>query len=109
MTPFVFLVVAMAVARLSVMLVDEDGPYAILEKWRRFLGIRYNQMSERYVEPASGLRHELASLFLCSWCLSIWLGTLATLFLLLSPTIVFWLSLPLALSFVAVVFKEKLS
>lgn len=109
MNPFVFLVVALAVARISLLLVDERGPYAVLERLRYLVGIRYDHTSERYSKHRSGFKHEVAELFLCVWCMSMWLGIAAATFTYLWPDVAFWLALPFAFSFFAVVFKERLT
>lgn len=42
-----------------------------------------------------------SELLTCEWCLSIWIGVGAAAAYYFSPEITFWVSLPLALSFVA--------
>jgi hypothetical protein len=42
-----------------------------------------------------------SELLTCDWCLSIWIGLGAAVAYYYSPEVTFWVSLPLALSFVA--------
>lgn len=74
-----FLILSLAVWRLSNLLVNEDGPYQMLAEFRH---------------KAVNITH----LFECVWCLSIWLGLIAAVAYYFYP---FWTvaaALPLALS-----------
>lgn len=58
------LVQCLALARLLRLCVNEDGPYGVLEKFRRAIG----------VNEYGGASNELGGLFTCHWCLGIWLA-----------------------------------
>lgn len=62
------IVLALVTWRLSHLLAHERAPFAMLTKFRRAIGIRYDANSNIYASS------ELAELFLCVWCLSIWIG-----------------------------------
>lgn len=61
------IVVGLAIWRVSAMLVYEDGPWAIFERFRTLVGI-----------PPEGGRIEgfLPALLSCVWCTSVWLAPL---------------------------------
>ena len=107
MTTIEFVVLALAVFRVSLLLVEERGPYDIFGKLRARLGIKYDQNSFPYVTYRNGLRMELGELFLCIWCLSVWVGLAWTVAYLLMPTVTFWISLPFALSTTAIVLRVR--
>lgn len=61
-------VLALVVWRVSHLLVSERAPFALLSRFRRRIGIKANARSE--MEAAN----EFAELFMCVWCLSMWIG-----------------------------------
>ncbi len=90
------IILALAIWRLSSLLTAEEGPYGIFSKFRDRAGVFY--IGNRV--DAYG---ELAKLFSCTWCLSVWIGAIASVayYYLREPIV--WLSLPLALSAAAIV------
>lgn len=56
--------------RVSHLLVHERAPFAMLTKFRRAIGIRYDRHSNIVAS------NELGELFLCVFCLSVWVGIL---------------------------------
>src|SRR5690349_10483644 len=62
------IVLALVVWRVSHLLISERAPFAMLTRFRRAIGIRANVNSELQAS------NEFAELFLCVWCLSIWVG-----------------------------------
>lgn len=70
-----FLVVSLAVWRVSNMFINEDGPldifYGIRLRLERFFE-RYNKGGSRSVMKA--ISCFLYSLFSCVWCMSVWIG-----------------------------------
>lgn len=90
------LLAALAVARVSVFIVRERAPFKLMERLRTLAGLKPDEMG--VVIPTN----ELAYLLSCVWCISIWLGFLAT-FLLHQP----WYY-GLAYSAVAIFYDEKL-
>jgi len=74
-----FLVQSLAIVRLLHLCIEEDGPYKILEKLRRRIGInKYGVAS-----------NELGGLFTCYLCLGIWL-TPVIVFLYMNAYWVVW-------------------
>lgn len=71
------IVLSLAVWRLSYLLVDEDGPGDILVKFRWLIGIREKVTAEgSRVLETHGI---IARLFLCVWCLSVWIALIFAL------------------------------
>lgn len=68
-----FVVICLFVWRISSLLVDESGPWDILVKFRRFIGVYYDEYSMKQAKTP------IASLFLCVWCISVWLGWLVAI------------------------------
>lgn len=69
-----FLVQFLALARLLRLCVEDEGPYMILEKFRRLIGI----------DEQGNYTNELGGLFSCYRCLGIWLVP-AIVFLYMNP------------------------
>ena len=55
---------SLALARLLQLFIVDDGPFGILKKFRRAIGV--NEFGE--------VKNGLAELFTCHWCLGIWLS-----------------------------------
>lgn len=96
------LILALANWRISSLLTNEDehGPYEILDKIRWIVGIEYH-------EGFPYATNEIAKLFMCVWCISIWVGIIQTILMLIIPDYTTWLFLPFALSTVAVIIEEQ--
>lgn len=95
-----FIILSLAIWRISNLLIEESGPYAILELFRYQLGIRYNEQNVTYAT------NELAELFTCHFCLSVWLGIFVAISYYFYPTLTYWLCLPFALSALALVVNK---
>jgi len=64
--------------RISSLLVFEEGPCHVFERMRKWIGVRYDEHSDRYGTNV------IAEAFLCVWCLSVWVaGLLVTSWVLL--------------------------
>jgi hypothetical protein len=97
-----FLILSLAVWRISSLLTNpaEHGPYDILDRFREWLGVKY--------EGETGYAfNELGEVLLCLWCTSIWIGIIITILWLIVPVYTTCLCLPLALSAIAILFEEK--
>lgn len=70
-----FILAILAVWRATKLLKDEDGPYEIFGLIRDRAGVKYNQRNIAYS------RRETGKMFLCFWCLSVWVGLVAALLL----------------------------
>jgi len=97
-----YLILALAAWRISSLLTNEFGPRKILERFRFWLGVRYDGNLTRYGE------NELAELFTCIWCLSAWVGMGITLLFWIAPGVTTWLAMPFALS-AAVILVDKVT
>lgn len=95
----------LATWRLTSLLNRERGPYDILVKFRKLLGVRFDEYSEPYATK------NLAEGVLCFRCCSVWGGTAIALLMALMG-IQRWLDVPLlilALSSGGIVIEELLS
>lgn len=82
--------------------VKQSGPFGILDYLRLKAGLKYDAYSNPLIMPGSFIDG-----LTCVYCNSIWIGLAFTILLLVSPTIAFYVSLPFALSAVAI-FVNKL-
>lgn len=78
--------------RLSSLLVDEPGLFDIFTKLRHWAGVRFDEQSEPYG------KNEIAKIFCCIWCMSIWIGIMLTISYATIPVYTSWFCLPFALS-----------
>ena len=91
-----YLILGLATWRISNLLVNEDGPWDIFPKLRHLAGVRYDEHSNAYSTTA------LSKLAMCVWCLSLYLAGVLTLAYWFWPNIAIPISLPFALSAMAV-------
>jgi len=97
-----FLVMALAVWRVSCMLVREDGPVWVFGKFRKAMGVRYDAYGNPYGDSW------WSQLFTCIYCMSVWIGIMCTLFWIAFPRFTVFASLPLAFSAMAVLLTATL-
>ena len=65
--------------RLAHLLVEEEGPYAIFSRFRRFAGMRVAVMKQREDAPPQTVRvpsTTWAQGLTCVWCVTVWTATL---------------------------------
>lgn len=98
-----FILIGMATWRIANMLSDTDqsGPWQILDKFRKRVGLQYNQYSEPYAKPGS-----LADMITCVYCNSIWIAIGFYILWNVNQTLTIIVSTPLALSAVAIFLQE---
>ena len=92
-----YLILALAVFRLSSLFAEEEGPFHLFDRIRHFIGVRYD---------VNGLpmgNNVIANGITCVWCNSVWFGTIITVAYYLMPDITILLCLPLSLSAAAVI------
>ncbi len=92
-----YLILGLATWRLTSLLVNERGPWDILERLRYLSGMRYDRDSMPYATT------NLSEVLSCVWCLSVWVGIAFGLFYWLNSSLAVLISLPLALSTTAVI------
>ena len=95
---FDFLVMALAVWRVSSLFVDERGPFDLFVKIRELAGITHDENKEVAVIP----ERFWPQLLSCVWCFSMWAAIVCSMLYCLFPAVIPWLCLPFALSTVAV-------
>jgi len=87
--PLPWIVVALAVWRISNLFVNEAGPWHMFTNVRRKFGVKHDEYDTPVAWPDG-------SVFECLWCFSLWVA-------LLLAIVPWWFSTPFALSAVAVV------
>ncbi len=92
-----YLILALATWRITSLLVNEYGPFNLLERMRYWLGVRYDEDLRRIGTNV------VAEAFTCVWCLSVWVGLVLSVALYAMPVLSVWLLLPFALSAGAIV------
>lgn len=85
------------------MLVDEAGPGDIFVKLRDVIGVRYDAFSQRTAT------NFISSLFLCVWCMSVWVGTGVFLLYRANKRVYETLTYPLAISGLAIYLHKKIT
>jgi hypothetical protein len=105
-SPLELLIVCAAVWRVSALLTRERGPFDIFLRLRGLAGISADDEGRPLTWDENNF---WASLFSCVWCVSLWLGALATIGLWLAPSESVWLSMPLAISAVAILIERIVS
>lgn len=96
------IIVSLAVWRVANMLADADqsGPGELLDWFRGLVGVKYTDTNVPYWKPGS-----LAGLVMCVDCSSVWLGMLGVLAFAVTPMLTIIVSLPFALSAVAMLLE----
>ena len=94
MPPLDLAILALACARLASLVAAEDGPYRLLDRFRKWAGVRYDAQGVPFGN------NEFAKMIACPYCNSVWIGVALTAVYFLWPAVV-WLCLPFALSAVA--------
>ena len=99
------IIVPLAVWRISNLLADTDqvGPWEILARFRARVGISFDYNSLPTAKPGS-----FGEMVLCVYCNSLWVGMIFTLGLLINIRVTTIVSLPFALSAIAILIQEKL-
>ena len=94
----IFFILALAAWRLASLVANEDGPWMMFKRVRQ----RAEQWCNKYKFCRELGLYELVT---CEWCNSIWIGMGLTLLYLWIGETILYLSLPFALSTVAIVIK----
>jgi hypothetical protein len=100
LTPFTFIILALAVWRVATLFANEHGPanvFGIIRDW----AVRISPKNESG-EPKAGT---LGDGLLCEWCNSVWFGTIITVCFYFNSTITLWVCIPLCLSTITIMLK----
>lgn len=73
------ILIALAVWRISLMLVQERGLFGVFIRWRKLVHAESNIIPDYNTGETLKPSGELGELFSCVWCLSIWFSALAVL------------------------------
>jgi hypothetical protein len=92
-----FVILGLATWRLASLFAREAGPFDIFAKFRKFVGVYYNEKSE----PCGS--NVVSTGIICTWCNSVWFGMFWMVVFFITPMVI-WLALPLALSACAIIF-----
>jgi len=95
-----FILIALAVWRISSLVAHEDGPYEVFEKFRHLVGVEYDEESKPYG------RNQFAKGLTCIWCNSIWFGVIVTIAYARFPEATVLFCIPFALSTVAIIVES---
>jgi hypothetical protein len=95
-----FIILALAVWRLSSLLVHEEGPFDIFLSLRHRAGVAYTEYSNRIG------KNEIARALVCLWCTSVWVGIVVVLLYVILGDLVVWLASPFALSAGAILVEQ---
>jgi len=94
----IFFYLSLAAWRLASLVANEDGPWQIFKRFRE----RAELWCKKYKFCSELGLYELLA---CEWCNSIWIGTGLTLLYLWIGETILYVSLPLALSTIAIIIK----
>lgn len=88
------------------MLVNEDGPANIFERLRYRVGVRRSPDNPdfSFAENPDAI---LPNLFLCVYCMSVWVAIFWSIAVLLHTGVTLILALPFALSAVAILLEDR--
>lgn len=97
-----FLILGLATWRISSLVCNEDGPWYIFLRLRKWVGIQYDEVGRM-----SGYKENLlAGALSCLWCSSIWVAIFWAVFYLLLPQIALPFAGVFALSAIAIVIDK---
>lgn len=96
------LIFGLATWRIASLLVREEGPFHVFEKFREWSGIRHGLDGEIELIPPN----LLAGILSCVWCCSIWVAFGLWIFHFIFPIAATWFATALSLSAVAIVFDK---
>lgn len=94
------LFIAVAVWRLSYMIVEEDGPYAVFINLRQWVGA---DDEGDHPNPHMQL---LRGILECIYCASVWIGIFFAVVYVIQPVVALYIAIPFALSGLAI-FLDK--
>lgn len=102
-----FFIIALAVARISILLVKEDGPFDVFLKIRERAGVivMLNTADGSTITYGDNVFSQILS---CVWCASIYVGFLFAALFYLNPVWAELISLPFALSMAAILVDNYL-
>lgn len=103
----VFVVLSLATWRLASLTSSERGPFDLFVWIRSLAGIQHSPTTKTIESHSTkGIRGVIADGLLCVWCNSIWYAIGLTLAWVVWGDVVAWVTVPLAMSTIAVFINE---
>ncbi len=100
MQVYKFILIGMAVWRLSSLLANEDGPFDVFARIRNLLGVQYDKNNETFGT------NWISKGIICVWCNSVWVAAFVAIYF--SDDFATWLIHTFALSTTAIIIDSKL-
>lgn len=82
-----FLILILTIWRLCVLLMRDNLPFSLMAKFRDRIGIDYDAYGEAYG------KNEFAKIFVCIYCMSIWIALPFSLYFYHENFLIYWLAL----------------
>jgi hypothetical protein len=95
-----FLILGLAVWRLTSLIVNEDGPLYLFERFRYWVGVRRTEENVPYG------KNVIAEGLTCVWCASVWVSLLAIVLYVIFPTQTLIVSLVLSISTISILIEK---
>ena len=103
LAPIDLLLLVLGTWRLSAMLSYESGPWHIFEKARETFDVEHDESTGYPIQWPDRLA---ANLFVCVWCLSIWVGLLLVIIYQVDPVVMRLVVAPFAISAGAIIVER---
>ncbi len=93
-------ILGLAVWRLTSMIVNEDGPFYLFERFRYKIGIRRSETGSQFGTNV------IAEALSCVWCSSVWVSGFVLAMFVVTPRLTLIVSLILTLSSIAILIEK---
>ena len=107
----ILLLGSLAVTRLSLLFVEEDGPYGIFQKLRdRFGIVQFKDANDNILGQIveNGYDNILGSILDCKWCFSIWSSVILYLIYIIFPPLFLIITIILSFSMISIIINTIL-
>jgi len=96
-----FAILVSAVWYMAIILVDEDGPFDILYKFRKFMGVDFKSDGGWYGRTIFG------RILICKLCTSFWISIIVSALYYLFGEVVVWLAFPFSVAGLAILIELR--
>ena len=97
-----YILYALAIWRLSNLLVDEEGPFHVFAKLRHKVGVKHDAHNKRYGETF------LSEILTCVYCVSVWISIIFVICDKIHKGSLISFSIPMALSAGAILVNSQI-